>query len=192
MVNLLRFDILASAFFKIIVPQNNFFNLVFSFFSLRGNSIFIWILVIAIVVFLEEKKYPGISSRDKKFIVVFLVSFILTAFLAEIVLKNIFRRPRPFYVTSYSQFKVQPFLTSGCPKDFSFPSGHASSAFAAATVLAYFDKKRRWFYYLVAVIISYSRIYLGCHYFLDVLGGAILGYLISKSILYLTKKYYGL
>ncbi|MFA6513419.1 MAG: phosphatase PAP2 family protein, partial [Patescibacteria group bacterium] len=61
----------------------------------------------------------------------------------------------------------------------------------AATILAYFDKKRRWFYYIIAVLISYSRIYLGCHYFLDVVAGTILGFVISKIILLTNKKYYG-
>ncbi|EKE14348.1 MAG: hypothetical protein ACD_12C00559G0006, partial [uncultured bacterium] len=56
------------------------------------------------------------------------------------------------------------------------------TAFAAATVLAYFDKKRRWFYYSAALLISYSRIYLGCHYFFDVIIGALIGFLISKLV----------
>ncbi len=185
MANLLRFDLFASALLKLIIPHNDLFNLIFSFFSLKGNSILIWILVIAVVVFLEERKYPGLSGRDKKFIIVFLLSFTLTALLTTFVLKGVFRRPRPFYRTNYSQFKVKPVVTSACPIDFSFPSGHAATAFAAATVLIYFDKKRRWLYILVASLISYSRIYLGCHYFLDIVGGAFFGYIISQTILLL-------
>ncbi|MBI5126979.1 phosphatase PAP2 family protein [Candidatus Roizmanbacteria bacterium] len=191
MLTLLKFDLFASAFLRIIVPKNDLLNLVFSFFSLKGNSIFIWILVIAVVVFLEEKKHPGINERDKKFIVVFLFSFLTAALLTTFVLKDIFRRPRPFYRADYSQFKLQPFVTNGCPKDFSFPSGHAATAFAAATVLVYFDKKRRRFYYIVALLISYSRIYLGCHYFFDILGGAFFGFIISKIFIKLMLKLYG-
>ena len=60
----------------------------------------------------------------------------------------------------------------------------SATAFAAATVLSFFDKKRRWFYYTVAMLISYSRIYLGCHYFFDVIVGAIIGYIISQLLLF--------
>ena len=187
MLTLLRFDLYATAFLRIIVPRGDFFNLLFSFFSLRGNSIFIWILVILTVIFIEEKRNPGFSLKDRKFLLIFLSSFILTALLTTFVVKNVFRRPRPFFRTDYSRFQlVKPSLTSACPVDFSFPSGHASTAFAAAVVLTSFNKKRKWLYYLVAVLISYSRIYLGCHYFLDTIAGALLGYLISKIILRLS------
>jgi undecaprenyl-diphosphatase len=124
-----------------------------------------------IVLILEERKNPGITKQDKKFIFIFSASFLLTFLLSDIVLKNIFMRFRPL-LGSIS-----------CPHDFSFPSTHAATAFAAATILAYFDKKRCWFYYIVAILISYSRIYLGCHYFFDVLVGGLLGLIISKIIL---------
>ncbi|MEK7096731.1 MAG: phosphatase PAP2 family protein, partial [Patescibacteria group bacterium] len=75
-------------------------------------------------------------------------------------------------------------LGSLCPKDFSFPSTHAATAFVAAEILAYFNKKRKWFYFAVAILISYSRIYLGCHYFFDVVFGAIIGWLVSQSLLF--------
>jgi undecaprenyl-diphosphatase len=169
------------------LTRNDLFNLIFSFFSLQGNSIFIWILVILTVIFIEEKKRPGFSIKDKKFVIVFLSSFLLTALLTTFVVKNVFRRPRPFFRTDYSRYELsKPTLTSACPVDFSFPSGHASTAFAAATVLTAFDKRRRWFYYTIAVLISYSRIYLGCHYFLDTVAGAGFGYLVSQIILRLS------
>jgi undecaprenyl-diphosphatase len=144
----------------------------FSFFSLKGNAIFVWILVIIIALFLEEKKHPGISKNDKKFIIVFTLSFLTTAFLVNYPLKNFFHRPRP-----------NQLISTTCPTDFSFPSGHAATAFAAATVLTFFDKKRRFFYSTIAFLIAYSRIYLGCHYFLDVLAGGVVGIIISKIIL---------
>ena len=119
----------------------------------------------------------------------FSISFLLTFLLTDIVLKNIFLRPRPFdfaqgkpFLTIYNHFQL--FSTFSCPKDFSFPSAHAATAFAAATILTFFDKKHRWFYYTVAILISYSRIYLGCHYFLDVIAGAIIGYIISRLLLF--------
>jgi undecaprenyl-diphosphatase len=179
MDKIISLDYFLTNFFNQLIPHNLFFNYFFSFFSLKGSSILIWLLVIAIVVILEERKNPGISKRDIKFTILFSVTFLLTFLLADIILKNIFLRTRPFL-----SFNIYHLGSLSCPKDFSFPSGHASTAFAAATVLTFFDKKRYWFYYSVAILISYSRIYLGCHYFFDVAVGAIIGSLISRSLLF--------
>jgi len=180
----MNLDYFLTNFFSKLLPHNQFFDSFFAFFSLKGSSILIWILVILIAAILEERKNPGISKRDKKFIIIFSLSFLLTAFLSDIVLKYIFLRPRPFPLLP-TPYTLHPFI---CPTDFSFPSAHAATAFASATVLTFFDRKRSWFYYIIAVLISYSRIYLGCHYFADVFLGAILGYLISKIILLINKK----
>lgn len=171
----MNLDYFMTNFLAKLIPHNIFFDYLFSFFSLKGSSILIWVLVIILVVIFEERKNPGITKRDKKFIILFSAAFLLTFLLSDIILKNIFLRPRPFLSSSIYHLES---LT--CPTDFSFPSAHAATAFAAATILAFFDKKRKWFYFTVAVLISYSRIYLGCHYFLDIIFGALLGFTISK------------
>jgi undecaprenyl-diphosphatase len=145
---------------------------------MKGNAIVVWILVIIFAVIFEEKKHPGISKNDKKFIVVFLTAFLATNFLVEFPLKNFFRRPRPI-TTNFNQLQLIK-TNYNCPSGFSFPSGHAAAAFAAATVLTYFDKKRRLFYYLVASLIAFSRIYLACHFFLDIVAGGMIGFFTAK------------
>lgn len=184
MDKIIPLDYFLTSFFNKLIPHNLFFNNFFSFFSLKGSFIFIWLLVLLIVLILEERKNPGIAKQDKKFIFIFSVSFLLTFLLTDFFLKSIFHRLRPILDTRY--FILNAFI---CPTDFSFPSTHAATAFAAATVLTHFDKKRRWFYYIVAILISYSRIYLGCHYFFDVFIGAIIGYNISKIFALSSKKW---
>jgi undecaprenyl-diphosphatase len=61
------------------------------------------------------------------------------------------------------------------PLTFSFPSGHAASAVAAAVTLARLWPNGRLVLWLLAVLVAVSRIYVGVHYPLDVLGGAVLG-----------------
>lgn len=167
---LLQLDFQVTQFINALIPHNTFLDLFFSFFSLRGNSILIWIVIMMFLVIFEEK-------RERRFVIYFLITFFTTAFLVNVVIKNIVQRPRPQLPTT--NYKL---LTNTCPKDFSFPSGHASTAFAAATVITFYDKKRKWFYYSIASFISLSRIYLGCHYFFDVITGGLFGYLVSWII----------
>lgn len=56
-----------------------------------------------------------------------------------------------------------------------FPSGHASGAFAAASSLSYIYPKQKYLFYGAACIIGYSLVRRGDHSFGDVLGGAALG-----------------
>lgn len=61
------------------------------------------------------------------------------------------------------------------PHTHSFPSGHATIAFGCATVLATLLPAGRIAFFLLAAAIAWSRVYVGVHYPLDVLGGAALG-----------------
>ena len=61
------------------------------------------------------------------------------------------------------------------PSTHSFPSGHATVSFACATVLALAVPRLRIPLFLLAALISYSRVYVGVHYPFDVLAGAVLG-----------------
>ncbi len=58
----------------------------------------------------------------------------------------------------------------------SFPSGHATAAFAAATVESDLHPKQAAYWFLGATLISYSRVRLHRHYERDVIAGALLGY----------------
>lgn len=65
----------------------------------------------------------------------------------------------------------------------SFPSGHATTSFACAATLARFAPRRvAIVLYLLAALIAYSRVYVGVHYPLDVIAGAVLGLLIATAL----------
>jgi undecaprenyl-diphosphatase len=64
---------------------------------------------------------------------------------------------------------------SSLPDTPSFPSGHATTAFAAAAAVGLFYPRLRVPLYAVAALVGLSRVYLGVHYTLDVVGGAALG-----------------
>jgi membrane-associated phospholipid phosphatase len=65
------------------------------------------------------------------------------------------------------------------PHTSSFPSSHAATSFACATVLASFEPRLRVPLYVLATLIALSRAYVGVHFPLDVLAGAAWGLLVG-------------
>jgi len=68
------------------------------------------------------------------------------------------------------------------PATYSFPSGHATVSFACATVLALAVPRLSLPLFTLAVLISFSRVYVGVHYPFDVLAGAVLGIAIAIAL----------
>jgi undecaprenyl-diphosphatase len=75
------------------------------------------------------------------------------------------------------------------PHDGSFPSGHAATSFACATVLAWFAPRWAAAFFLLAAAIAYSRLYVAVHYPLDVVGGAVLGALVALAVLAVFRRF---
>jgi membrane-associated phospholipid phosphatase len=95
-------------------------------------------------------------------------------------LKQAIGRERPNDVYAASK----PLVHS--PHDGSFPSGHATVSFACATLLAFYAPRGAPFFFLLAAAIAWSRVYVGVHYPLDVLGGAVLGVVIAIALRWLS------
>ncbi len=91
-------------------------------------------------------------------------------------LKALFDRPRP--PLRYAEPKTLVHV----PNDASFPSGHAATSFAAAAMLSFAFPRFAPFLYVLAAGVAFSRVYVGVHYPLDVLGGALLGVLVAVAL----------
>lgn len=93
----------------------------------------------------------------------------LTTATVEFPLKSIFRRRRP-----YAQ--IAEAVVVGAPAQrHSFPSGHSASAFGGAWLLGSYYPRLRPFFYFIALVVAFCRVYVGAHYPSDVVAGAVSG-----------------
>jgi len=67
----------------------------------------------------------------------------------------------------------------------SFPSGHAMSAFAVLGFLYVIDRRLFYIWLPFSILVAWSRIYIGAHFPLDVLGGAVLGFVPAVVVAHL-------
>ncbi len=104
-----------------------------------------------------------------------LVSLVVAAVLVYL-LKLFYADPRPCAG-----------LTD-CEGGFGFPSGHSTFAFTIATHT--FGTKYFYVFLLVAVIIALSRVVAGAHSFLQIVGGAVLGFVVSTSVNIITARFF--
>src|SRR3989338_8591577 len=148
------------------LPHNYFSDSFFGFMTAIGYGVAIWV-VIATVLTIRNKKIT------RKLFTAIIWAEVMYFFFIEYLIKNYFGRLRPQFLLPDA---ILPYDFS---RSFSFPSGHAAIAFALSYVLGKIDRKRKVFYYFLAILISFSRIYLGKHYPSDVVGGAIVGMLIG-------------
>ncbi len=141
----------------------------FTFFSAITNvaDIAVFFLTVFFIYALISK------TKAKTTKIIFnVLTPVFIVFVITIVLKLIFQRPGPeAFVRPWPEFS--PF-----PWHYAFPSGHTSRAFAFAAVLGQQFPMWRWPLLSAAGLIGFSRIYIGAHYPVDVIAGALLGVLV--------------
>jgi undecaprenyl-diphosphatase len=137
------------------------FDWVFVGLSAIGQAAIIWI-VLAPVLALWARK-PVV------FTTLVTAATVWTADLLTIGLKAVFDRERPYEVVPTADPLLRWDVSS------SLPSGHAATSAAGAFILAYLIGRGGLGLALLAVAVSFSRVYVGVHYPLDVLAGAVVG-----------------
>lgn len=152
------------------LPHAPEFDSIALFLSGIGAFGFIWFVLGALLLIREEKK-------DHRFFLPLTVTAITSWQLIEMFLKPWIGRARP------SEDGIGALVIEHGFDGFSWPSGHATLAFALAVVLTRKEPQWRWFFYILATLIALSRVYLGKHYPFDVLSGSIIGYGIGRTCL---------
>jgi len=133
------------------------------------------------------------AKRKKKiwFSIIFLALLIfLTDKISVLAFKDVFQRLRPCHNPDLQNLIHT--VDQHCGGKFGFVSSHATNVFGTAMfTLLFFQKK--WFTFVIliwATLVSYSRIYLGVHFFGDVFCGAILGMIIGFLTFFIYKRLY--
>ncbi|MFP4498537.1 MAG: phosphatase PAP2 family protein [Vulcanimicrobiota bacterium] len=127
------------------------------------------------------------KSDDKQRVLLLIrrtiVAMALYMFISELVLRNIFYRPRPFLAIDNITLLGKEVTNS------SFPSGHATFSMIYCYMLVLFDKKFIPLAIFFVFMISFSRIYTGHHWPSDVVAGMILGILYDHLAIFLIDKF---
>lgn len=148
------------------------------FITSLGNAGAIWIGATVLMLCFPKSRKVGILAAAA-----LLTSFVIN----NLIIKNLVARPRPWVDVEGLRILISK------PADYSFPSGHTSSSFAAAVVI-YKNRLNGYSQIGIAALflalgIGLSRLYLGVHYPSDVLCGAVSGIVIALVICYLEKIY---
>ena len=131
-----------------------------------GNFYFVILAGLAIALFVKREKVYYAGS----FVVVMFISRYAYHFM-----KIFFERQRPMF--SHEWVNVIGFPL----QSYSFPSGHSTIAFAWAVFMSVKHPRGRIYFLTIAVLVAFSRVYMGVHYPSDVVAGAILGSFISLA-----------
>jgi len=141
------------------------------------SGLYFWLPVYIALIFIIIRKFK------KSSIIILLFIALTIVFTDQIsgLIKDSVQRIRPSQRSDWTD--IVHVINNYRGGQFGFVSSHAANFFGLATFLSFLFKAR-WvcvISFICAIIVSYSRIYLGVHYPTDILGGAVLGVVIGYS-----------
>jgi len=170
-------DTKINCFLKLNITHNHWLDNIFIVATCMGDGLFS--IVVALILMLVWRLYQlGIQ----------LLSGFFISGIAVQILKTMFSTPRPMTIIPHSAYHF--FLNGISHGGFSsFPSGHTTSIFTLITILIsrLQNSLACVLFFIVALVVGYSRIYLGQHFLEDVLAGSVLGVLTGILIVHFTR-----
>lgn len=159
-------------FFRLNTFHTLYLDIFFQNYTLLGDGVFS--IAIFLILLLADKIPLALQV---------ITGYLFSGIISQII-KHLVHAPRPHAIISNAEYPyfIEGVTLSGMN---SFPSGHTTSVFALAVLLALNtnDKRISLIYLITAIITGYSRIYLGQHFLADVTTGALIGTL-SALVVY--------
>lgn len=149
--------------------QSDFMDKFMPFITIFGDAGIFWMVISALLVVFPKTRKTGLGMA---------FAMMIGLVVCNITLKPLVARIRP-YDLQMQEFGIAIQLLGEKMHDFSFPSGHTIASFEAAVVLLKNSKKMGIPAMILAVLISFSRLYLYVHYPTDVIASVILGTLFA-------------
>ena len=144
--------------------QSGFMDKFMPFITIFGDAGIFWMVWAGVLLIFRKTRKTGIGM---------FIAMILGLLVCNITLKPLVARIRPYDLQAELGVAIQ--LLCGPQHDFSFPSGHTIASFEAAVVLLKNGKKMGIPAMILAVLISFSRMYRYVHYPTDVIASMIRG-----------------
>ncbi len=180
LIYLYNFD-KASSFITANPLHNTFLDYTFRIITTLGDGLFI-VALGALLFILKAKRHS----------LLLLASFAVSGIIVQLI-KNISPSPRPSLFLQQQHIDYPYFLAQITLHNFySFPSGHTASAFTVAASLAFLLKNKSYsfIFLMMAILIGYSRIYLGQHFPEDVVAGSAIGVVSTMATMIMLDKFF--
>jgi membrane-associated phospholipid phosphatase len=163
----------------LVINKNNSpeFDYFFEYWTYLGDGI-IWVPLFAYTLLYKREFFVAVLAS-------LIICTVLTHFFKRVVFPDDYR---PIVVLGE---KARTIAGIKINRANSFPSGHTSTAFTLALLLAYLVKRNFWIYFfpVIAFFVGYSRVYLAQHFVTDVFAGMLIG-IVSSYLSLLVYEWY--